>query len=86
MLSTVVNRPILFFKFSSAADADAKYIVRSFHYDAKGNVIQMAEIRPDEAGGVSSGSITTRISTKYGFTSNVMQSRETVLRPRVGNS
>ena len=62
-----------------AADADAKYIVRSFHYDAKGNVIQTAEIRPDEAG--ASGNTILRTSTKYGFQGNVLQSREAVQLP-----
>ena len=67
-----------------AADADAKFIVRSFHYDAKGNVIQTVESRPDEAG--ASGSTVLRTSTKYGFAGNVLQTRESVQLPPSGGS
>ncbi len=65
-----------------AADADAEYIVRSFHYDRKGNVIQTAEIRPDESG--VSGNTVIRTSTKYDFSGNVLLSRETIELPASG--
>ena len=60
-----------------AADANAQYIIRSFHYDAKGNVIQTVENRADVG-------TTVRISTKYGFSGNVLQSRETIQLPPSG--
>ena len=59
------------------ADGNAQFIVRSFYYDKKGNVIQTAEARQDVG-------TTSRISTKYGFTGNVLQSRETVDLPAAG--
>ena len=62
---------------SMTADGNAQFIVRSFFYDKKGNVIQTAEARQDVG-------TTSRISTKYGFTGNVMQSRETVDLPAAG--
>ena len=65
-----------------ASDADAEYIVRSFHYDRKGNVIQTAEIRPDESG--VSGNTVIRTSTKYDFSGNVLLSRETIELPANG--
>ena len=61
-----------------ATNANAQFIVRSFHYDRKDNVIQTVENRPDV-------NATIRTSTKYGFTGNVLQSKETVDIPASGS-
>ena len=60
-----------------ASDANAQFIARSYHYDKKGNVIQVAEIRPDVA-------VTARTSSQYGFAGNVLKTRETADLPAAG--
>ena len=53
-----------------ASDANAQFIARSYHYDKKGNVIQVAESRPDVG-------VTARTSSQYGFAGNVLKTRQT---------
>ena len=60
-----------------ASDNNAQYIARSYHYDKKGNVIQVAESRPDVG-------VTARTSAQYGFAGKVLKTRETADLPASG--
>ena len=59
------------------SDNNAQYIARSYHYDKKGNVIQVAESRPDVG-------VTARTSSQYGFAGNVLKTRQTADLPAAG--
>ena len=64
------------------ADASAQFIIRSFHYDGKGNLIQTAENQFGTDTGVSD----TYNSTRYDFTGKVLLSRESVALYSGGNA
>ncbi|MBQ9172669.1 MAG: hypothetical protein IJ161_02925 [Bacteroidales bacterium] len=64
------------------ADASAQFIIRSFHYDGKGNLIQTAE----KQFGTDTGVSDTYNSTRYDFTGKVLLSRESVALYSGGNA